>query len=306
MTITAQVIADSISESGTRITTFEIEVPRIIWSEFMTHRVFSRNAASSRAIPVETFIKLIDVNPAMPSHWGQNQSGMQAKGEVDDPNLAEALWVNASKDAIKSAQAMHKIGLHKQVANRPLEPYQHMKAVVTSTTYDNWFWLRNHEDADPTIHALANTMLAAYTDSTPRLLLAGEWHMPYYFDGFWSEHSNGKDIHGFTLDEALKISSSCTAQVSYRKLDDSLEKATMVYGRLVDSSPPHFSPTEHQASPMEVSNWRIDEGSWEDGVTHMDRTGDLWSGNFKGWIQHRQLIMNNIGMTPMTSYPYLE
>jgi hypothetical protein len=28
------------------------------------------------------------------------------------------------------------------------------------------------------------------------------------------------------------------------------------------------------------------------GITHQDREGQLWSGNLRGWIQHRKLIPN--------------
>ena len=111
--------------------------------------------------------------------------------------------------------------------------------------------------------------------------------------------------HFSTLKNALAISSSCCAQVSYRKLDDRLEKAEEVYARLIESEPVHASPFEHQATPMGESgefwdkdgdysvNLQCDPDTWEDGITAVDRNGNFWSGNFKGWIQHRQLIKNN-------------
>jgi thymidylate synthase ThyX len=307
MTITAQVIADSISESGQRITTFEIETPRLIWSEFMTHRLFSRNASSSRAIPFKTTLKQIMEEAARPFHWGKNQPGMQAFEELDaliEGYTPDEWWDLAAKSAAKFAEAMSDAGYHKQVYNRIMEPFLHIKAVVTATEFDNFFKLRVHEMADPTIHMLAVTMLEAFKASEPRLLLPGEWHVPYYQDGYWTPASDGKDVHGHTLSEALMISSSCCAQVSYRKLDDTLEKAAAVFDKLNvnqdNDEPCHASPLEHQATPMVLPEWTLElyrkQGEtfeWESGVTHMDRKNNFWSGNFRHWVQHRQLVPNH-------------
>jgi len=301
MTITAEIIADSISETGVRITTFELEYWRGIHAELMTHRVFSRNAASSRAIPVKAMNDLIRADVAGPIHFGKNKSGMQDAGEhfekVAGKYTAREWWEIAADKAVSFSDALADAGYAKQVCNRVTEPYQRMKVVVTATEFDNWFWLRNHEDADPTIHVLAATMLAAYKDNTPRLLLAGEWHTPYYGDGFWSDSGDsGLDAAGVSLADALMISASCCAQVSYRKLDDTLEKAREVYARLIESQPVHASPVEHQATPMAKPLWQPGDSDasnnyqWEDGTTHMDCRGNFWSGNFCHWIQHRQLI----------------
>jgi hypothetical protein len=190
------------------------------------------------------------------------------------------------------------------VGNRLIEPFQWMKTVMTTTEDANWFWLRDHKDADPTIEALAIAMREAKKLSKAVTLNSGEWHTPYYAEGFWKpEHKDTEgwyDKSGMMLEDALAISSSCCAQVSYRKLDDTLEKAQMVYERLVGSEPVHASPFEHQATPMESVNWKTHTNikpfpqTWQDGVTHVDRDGNLWSGNFKNWIQHRQLIPNNV------------
>jgi hypothetical protein len=300
MTITAKIIADSISESGVRITTFELEFPRIVMSEFLTHRIFSRNAASSRAIPVKSMNEAIKQNIARPIQFGKNQSGMQDAGEhfelIEGKYTPQQWWDMAAEIALDFSNAFDRAGYHKQVCNRLTEPFQHMKVVLTSTSYDNWFNLRWHEDADPTIHVLADVILAAYEDSEPRLLLEGEWHTPYFQDGYWSPSHvvDGEFVAacGTSLGDALKISSSCCAQVSFRKSDDTLEKAKLVYSRLVESFPVHASPTEHQATPIACDKeYQFPE--WPDGVTHMDRDGVLYSGNFKGWIQHRQLIPNH-------------
>jgi len=286
--IEAKILAHSKSSvNGKEIITFELQYPRFIHSELMTHRLFSRNAASSRAIPVTKMIEAVRLAPASPIHWGKNQPGMQAKEELDDWNkgLVEGYWEGASHHAARLAEDMNSAGAHKQIVNRILEPFQWMKTVVTATEFDNFFWLRNHHDAQPEIKRLAEVMWDALQSSEPVELSAGDWHTPYFGDGYWQEGC------GTPLEDALAISSSCCAQVSYRKLDDSLEKAKDIFAKLIESKPCHASPTEHQATPMEVD---FDYITWPDGVTHMDRNGNLWSGNFCGFVQHRQLIPDNV------------
>ena len=296
--IKATVIAHSKSTvNGKEIITMELEYPRFIHGEFMTHRMFSRNAASSRAIPVNKMVEQVWNGPAKPVHWGKNRAGMQAKEELEDVALClvKGYWEDAAHYAASFARQMNQEGAHKQIVNRILEPFQTMKTVVTATEWENFYWLRNHEDAQPEIKRLAEVMLEAVSKSKAIPLSTGQWHVPYYRDGYWCE--------SFTddLEDALAISASCCAQVSYRLLDDSIEKARMVYKRLVESSPVHASPFEHQASPMGTTsglygfnNDEVPHDYWEDGVTHMDSGYKFWSGNFQGWIQHRQLIPNNV------------
>lgn len=305
--IKAKIIADSIC-AGSRITTFELEYPRFIHGELMTHRMFSRNAASSRAIPVDTMMKLIEDSPAKPVEWGMNQSGMQAKELHTSSAGCERAWGVAAKDAVASAKALQTLGLHKQIVNRVLEPFQVMKTVVTATEYANWFYLRNHSDAQPEIHVLAEKMLEAFNSSTPVELLSGEWHLPYVGInasgtgriGYHLEDEEGNVTQMVHLEDALKISASCCAQVSYRKQDDSLEKALKIWEMLVGMKPVHASPFEHQATPMRnplqsrFPQEGYENGCMEEGITHMDVSGNVWSGNFKGWIQHRQLIKGHV------------
>lgn len=318
--IVAKIVADSVNTNGNRITTFELEYPRFIHSELMTHRLFSRNAMSSRAVPVSKMIEQVRNNPATPIHWGKNQSGMQARTEHTEDvldNTGEAFsvqdwWYLSAEEAASSAEAMEEAGYHKQIVNRLLEPFQMMKTVLTATEFSNFFWLRLDEDAQPEIHELALCMKSAYDESNPELLKAGEWHTPYvehyrYEDGlkYGVEDSEGY-TRFVTTKEAIAISSSCCAQVSYRNIDNSFEKAMKVYERLgVGGSKIHASPFEHVATPMEaVVRWDSDKPftnpkntrdpeSWQRGVTHLDKDGNLWSGNFKGWIQHRQLLENH-------------
>jgi hypothetical protein len=265
--ITTKIIADSISTSGKRITTFELEYPRFIHSEFMTHRMISKNAASSRAIPIETMIKQVTENPAWPVFWGKNQAGMAATEELTGAALynAKQIWIEARDSAIYNVKEMVKQGLHKQIANRMLEPWAHIKVVATATDWDNFFHLRRHPAAQPEIHALADSMWDLYSINTPDLKYVDEYHLPYVSD---------EDKKRYTLDECIKLSASLCAQVSYRKTDESLEKALLIYDRLVASTPVHASPFEHQASPSLLSSER--------------------SGNFNGWVQYRQSLPKNV------------
>lgn len=308
--ITVKIIADSISAiNGKRITTFELQYPRFIHSELMTHRLFSRNAMSSRAVPIEKMIEQVRTNPAKPIHWGKNQSGMQAKEQLEgfELDIVQALWENSANEVAYNAKQMSQQDAHKQIVNRILEPFQLMKTVLTATEFDNFFWLRKHEDAQPEIKELAERMYEEMKLSSEQsrinILEHGEWHVPYYQAGIWCEvyttNETGEeistDMYRVTLQDALAISSSCCAQVSYRLLDDSIEKARKVYQRLVESTPVHASPFEHQATPIEFDGANTTNGFvWEEGVTSIDCNGDFWSGNFKSWIQYRQLIDGNV------------
>lgn len=261
----AKVVCDSVSPEGSRLITMEVELHRFVLSEFNTHRCFSRNFQSSRAVPVAKMIKQVRENPAMPVHWGKNQCGMVAEEECGsevwiEPMVTNCLgdlrygsvqeaWANAAQNAAHQAEYMVKAGYHKQIVNRLLEPFIWTRGVCTATLegYQSFFKLRSHADAQPEIKALSEAMEEALAASVPRKLEWGQYHMPYadiYDDGILD-----RDI-----EDAIKVSTSCCAQVSYRVLDDSLDKAIKIYGMLnlpeggkYKEDPPHFSPTEHVA-----------------------------------------------------------
>jgi len=248
MGVSAKVVADS-TAFGSRIITMEIELHRMILPEFNTHRTFSRNFQSSRALPLARQRDLIKEDPATPVWWGKNQRGMVAQAELGNIQKARAqgLWQAACEHMIHIHELMEEEGVHKQIANRLLEPFMYTKGVVTAT-YDNFkafFKLRCAEDAQPEIKALADAMRDAVLSSIPRKLDEGEWHLPYV------------DLETFegTLEEAVKVSVSCCAQVSYRNLDDSLDKALVIYDMLNlngNGGNPHASPCEHQAVVSEM------------------------------------------------------
>lgn len=294
--ITAKIIADSVSNEGHRMTTMEIEYPRFILSELNTHRMLSKNSASSRAIPVSAMHDHIRANTATPISWGLNQPGMKASGELQGAELswAKYLWETSRDDAIKNAKEFAELKVHKQITNRITEPFMLMKTVISGTEWANFFWLRNHADAQPEIAELASKMYKEYNSSIPEALEPLEWHLPYvtcqrnnygrreYFD------ASGQVL---TACEAQVVSASCCAQVSYRKSDDSVEKAYRIFKQLIESEPCHASPVEHQATPMHInSTMPYEPETWEPGTTHVSANGDLWSGNLRGWIQFRKII----------------
>ena len=262
--ISARIVADSVNPVGDRITTFVCTYPRFIHSEVMTHRAFSRNAASSRAIPVKKMIEAVEVNPAMPVFWGKNQKGMQAVEELgkEDKVFAQDMWLKARDQAVYFAKKMVDNEVHKQIANRLLEPFAHMTTLITATDYANFFNLRAHPDAQPEFQELAYAMLEQYIDNKPVLLPVGEWHLPFA-DQYLQE--------GLTTEDKLKISTARAARVSYLNFEGNIdfEKDYALHDSLLENG--HMSPFEHAAQSTDDSRYY---------------------GNFKGWLQYRKTIPN--------------
>lgn len=298
--------ASRCSNTGKAIYTLELEYPRIIHSQLLTHGVFSKNSSSTRAVPLETAINQIQNNPAK-YIWTTNQSGMQGDVVTDYEQLrqAEITQEIAMNNAIKSVREHASNGIHKQNAGRLLEPFQNIKIILTATEWENWDWLRIHEDAQGEIHDLALAMKEARETATVVELKPGEWHVPFV-DRFRDTRS-GTMIYSIydaesgvernlSLEEAKDLSASVCAQVSYRRGDFSLEKASKIKKLLVNGHKIHASPFEHQATPISVFdditgiNDPYDFDTWEEGITHLRRDGTFGSGNFVGFIQQRQCI----------------
>lgn len=280
MSIYAKVILDSLSPTGDRLTTLELNFQRFILSEFNTHRKFSRNSASSRAIPIEKQIAEINRNPAMPIEFGSNQSGMQAGPPLEGEERMEAIqvWLNAADSAIDMATALLKLGVHKQVTNRLLEPFMWHRVIVSSTEWDNFFGLRISELAQPEIHALAKAMKDAIDASAPKLLFPGEWHTPYI-----QEDEYNSDL---SQDQLCKISAARCGRVSYLTHDGrrSYEDDLKLFDRLTSADPMHASPLEHVARPLARK--------------------EVPAGNFDGWRQLRHEILFNENVVIANSLPW--
>lgn len=305
--ISAKVIADSISAyDNSRLTTFEIVVHRYVLAEVNTHKMLSKNSASSRAIPLKAAIEEIYKNTAYPVVWRKNQAGMVAGEDMsqEEADKAKGIWTDVRNYVTGKVQELSDLGLHKQWANRLQENFTYQKIIISGTEWDNFFWLRICPTAQPEINELAERMLEAYNASVPEILYEGEWHTPYvkHTRGPLSGHLYYEDADGnfISLEDALKVSASCCAQVSYRKLDDSMDKAIDIFNKLnlTDSNEDrksHSSPTEHSGTPIRkalLMNNRYLPFTWEEGVTHVTRDGRFGSGNFYGFKQYRHTFKN--------------
>jgi thymidylate synthase ThyX len=293
----AKVLADSVSPARHRLTTLEATFPRFVLAEFNTHRVFSRNSASSRAIPVAKQLRRLLDDPYVPIEFGSNKPGMQAGPALTGAarDAAEAEWLAARDDAVRhvlglitspenasgyddlhacleAAQGSLKeppaewLNVHKQVANRLLEPFMWHTVIVSSTTWDNFFNLRCHPDAQPEIRLIATKMRDALERSVPTRLEPDEWHLPLVGEAEREEASSPEEL--------AKISIGRCARVSYLTHAGTrdLSADVVLYERLAESG--HMSPMEHVARPMTPAELESSE----------------WSGNFQGWIAHRKLI----------------
>jgi thymidylate synthase ThyX len=302
--IYAQVICDSVSPAGHRLTTFQVRCPRFIWDEVLTHRQLSRNASSLRAVPTKKLLEEVrsDELRAAPERWGQDQGGMSAAVELSDKPVvlqpgdvpaehggppwqktpvtqvtqlwsprkrATRLWRAAALAAADQAQALAAVGVHKQVVNRVLMPYVHVNAVITATEWDNFFGLRLDVAADPTMGALAVAMWNARKASRPNVLQPGEWHLPFVDEQVFSIAHN-EDYDPLT---PQKTSVARCARVSYHShatgRRSTVAEDLALYDRLMGQQPLHASPAEHQAMPDDVLGYfDSDHPRWANPAQH--------------------------------------
>ena len=270
MLTAAKVIADSISPHGNRLTTLEVTFHRWVLAEFNTHRVLSRNSASSRAIPIEKQILRLMEQAAIPVEWGVNRPGMQATELLDgaEADKAEAIWLSARDQAVEHATALMDMGVHKQITNRLLEPFMYHTVIATGTAWQNFFAQRCSPLAQPEIRVAAEMMQDAYLESEPQTLGFNDWHTPYI-----------QPDEDFDIEFAKKISVARCARVSYLTHDGvrDPEKDLELFERLVGADPMHASPLEHVATPR---------GTLRPGG----------QGNFIGWQQYRHQIEKSQGI----------
>lgn len=256
-----EILADSISDTGQRLVTMSLRYPRFVHSEVMTHRVFSRNAASSRAIPTAKLIELVKSDPVIPIHWGKNQPGMQADSELDESTatIIHSQWVELANHVADVASGWAAMGLHKQTVNRVLEPFLPISVVVTATDWANFYQQRCHPAAQPEIQKLAEMMRSQMELSNSKRVSSDEWHLP-----FISLQDRDEVSH---IEILQQVSVARSARVSYnnhmgrRSIDDDLA----LYQKLINGG--HYSPFEHVARPA--------QGRWA---------------NFSGWQSFRNIL----------------
>lgn len=304
--ISAEVVCDSVSHTGKRMTTLKLRYPKFIHGELMTHRQFSRNASSSRAIPTRKLIEevTLDALRAEPVWWGKNQAGMQAAEELSDTipratehyeqrrsdrQLAMDQWRDAALSAAHHAEQLLAIGAHKQIVNRVLEPFSHINVVVTATEFDNFFGLRLHKDAQPEMRTLAERMYEVMQASSPHPVTPGHWHLPFITDEdfiYW------RDMPWKFDDDPVRVSVARCARVSYESFEtgkrSTIDEDLALFARLRTSG--HWSPFEHQAAPDSKDVMFINRDAiWLRPELH---------GNFDGWMQLRKMLPNE-AVAPM-------
>lgn len=264
--IDAKIICDSINPAGNRLTTVQCTFPRWILAEVNTHRMLSRNSASSRAIPINKIISQVFSTPAQPVSWGANRSGMQSKNNLSGIRLflAKRLFLFARYPAILFAFLLSKVGLHKQVTNRILEPWIWHTAILSATEWDNFFKLRLHPAAQPEFQDLAKRIKSVMDSNIPVALNWGEWHLPY----------SDYNVIAPDNDTRRTVSVARCARVSYVRQNEirSIESDSKFTNML--STNGHWSPFEHVA---------------------VAENTDLNTGNFRGWKQYRKFFNGESG-----------
>jgi thymidylate synthase ThyX len=225
-----------------------LKYPLIVHAEMCRHRCFSRSVASNRAIPTSKIVSMVQDDLFIPIYWGTNQPGMQAGKELDDASkkAARRRWRDAADAAVGHAEYLNALGVHKQIANRVLGPYQWVTEIITGTDYDNFYALRLDKGAQPEVRKIAEMMHATTQASEPETLNPGMWHIPFLTPNDKEGILAGR-INTF---DALRISAARCARTSYRTHEgkiSSFEEDIALYNRLMGQSPLHASPTEHQA-----------------------------------------------------------
>ena len=317
-----EVILASASNTGSPpIYTIRMRYPRPIHGEIMTHRVFGRNARSSRAVPVRTMLDEVRKIPYVPWHWGKNQKGMQASEECNEmlifkdfenqdlPMTREEAWLAARTTAANIAEMYMNAGYHKQNPNRLLEPFSWIDTLITATQWQNFLWLRQHHAAEPHLQDLANLVKKAIEEAKVQVLQSGKWHLPYitYTDqaklrDLVQESSikplTPKEVYDSMVDLSCKVSAARCARISYKPFngESSIEAELDRYNLLVTDERVHASPLEHQATPDQttaLSTSTLQNGQVVGGFETRWKNPHL-HGNLTGWCQYRKMIPNEV------------
>ena len=277
-----KILADSLnSNTGDRITTFELSFPRPLLAEMNTHRMLSKNAGSSRAIPIKKVIERVKESPYIPL-FTKNQKGMQGKiGDKKFQESAKKLWLEALDQAIENVLLLEELGVHKQNTNRILEPWMYVPVIVTGTEWSNFFNLRCAEATHPDFRKIAIQIKELYEKNNPKLLNSGEWHIP--FSEGLIEKSN-LDLIG-----TLKIATARCARISYATHDGvfDYDRDFQLHDMLLNDK--HMSPFEHCAVTVDYS---IDEYN----EYAMVRGFEIKTRNFRGFYSYRSHIEDSLAI----------
>ncbi len=290
MAISVSILADSVSPHGVRLTTMSITYPRIIHAEMLRHRVLSRCAASSRAIPVSRFMEQVLNDSYVPREWGANRRGMSAGDNLDSETSVRSMeiWMRASTSAVLSASNLMDNGVHKQITNRLLEPFQWMTEIVSGTEWGNFFHRRIHPEAHPEIQMVSKAMYEAMSSSNPVALVNGEWHRPLVSvedAEYLSTYDKFAD-QGKLCDALNMVSVGRVARVSYLRHDDTSSIMLDLARAENMLKNAHMSPFEHVARPLDL---HTDDAMVRRSIK-FPLPSDAWGGNFRGWWQLRKTI----------------
>jgi hypothetical protein len=299
----SRILADSLSPEGTRLTTFEVTYPLYVHNEFMTHRVVSRNAASSRAIPAAKTLAAVMEDPVIPIEWGTMQAGMQAGPALvgSEAETAERRWLDGRDWMVRVVRELTDLKVHKQTTNRLLNPFMWITTIASATDWANFFSLRLSQMAEPHIRRAAEMMVEDYINHEPTELAPGDWHLPLVYEPDYNYAAGivagtrpnyfklgGDTIYVDDATDFLKhISAARCARVSYLTHDGRRDYYADIelHNKLARSG--HWSPFEHVASPCDhaATISRLVDLAPGDGSVEIRCA---LSGNFDGFHQYRK------------------
>lgn len=305
--------------TGEELITYRLTFPRIILAEINTYKMLSKNTSSSRAIPFEKMVEVIEKDPFIPIAWQKQHRGMQGYEyfETEVENLIrDGAWLEASKLAVQSAKNLYELSATKQLINRLLEPFMWVTQLVTGTreSFEHLFnqrcpiypggcksWKelcdldsnytmetpiikrleKNKGQAEIHFMDLAEKMYDALQESIPNELFMGSYHIPFLKDIISSEEMLG-------IDDLITMSVALTARVSYTSIGDdnklTLERAKNIYNHCLENG--HWSVFEHIGQCMRDSEY-------EHSIRQIDGQGydtKGWYKNFKGFKQLRGIL----------------
>lgn len=255
----AEMVCDSVSpHTGRRITSAVVRLPRIVLAELNTHAALAKNSASSRAIPTATFRQRVLANPYIPWRWPINGKGMVPK-EYAAPDswrsrFATFAWKGGLVVASLAHRLLERIGVHKEIANRLLEPWMWTEVLVTATDWDGFFAQRCHPAAADGVRAAATVLRALLETHQPTETTL---HLPYV-----QKHEDG-DMRTLFMASARRC-----RRVSYMRqgVVVSLEEDAAAGAEGLLENPPHLSPYEHAAMALPTNDRHAKfSGGWKSG-----------------------------------------